>query len=111
MCPEPLRPGDVRCRLVGDAFGAEFEEPRVGVVHEGDVEAVDPGHRLLGLVVMAVEVPSRSEQEITTTHRYRITVDDGPHSLALHHESERILAVPVFGGGLVRAEVLDGGPQ
>ena len=82
--PPARRPG----RLVGDGVGAEFEEPGVGVVHERDVEAVDPRHRRIGLVVVAVERPTRGEQEITAARRDRVPVDHPPHALALDHEPD-----------------------
>ena len=111
MGPQPFGAGHVRGCLVGDPFGAELEERGVRVVHERNVQAVDPGHRLIGFVVVAVEVPAGGEQEVAAAHGDRVAVDDGPYPLALDDEPERVLAVPVFGGGLVRPEVLDGGPQ
>ena len=98
-------------RLVGDPVAAELEEGGVGVVDEGDVQPVDPRHRLVGLVVVAVELPARGQQEVAASHRDRVAVDDGPHALALDDEAEGVLAVAVLGSDLVPAEVLDGRPQ
>ncbi len=111
MAPEPFGPGDLRGVPAGDLVRAEFEEPGVGVVHERDVEAVDPGHGRVAGVVVAVERPARREQEVAAAHGHRVPVHDGPHALALDHEPEGVLGVPVLGRGLVRAQVLDGGPQ
>jgi len=111
MRPQPLRPGDVRSGFVGDAVAAVFEEAGVRVVGEGDVQPVDPSHRLIGLVVVAVEVPAGCQQEVAAAQGHRVTVDDGPHALALDDEAKGVLAVAVFGRGLARPEVLDGRPQ
>ncbi len=62
-------------------------------------------------VVVAVPVPAGLGQEVAAAHRDRVAVDDGPHALALDDEAEGVLGVPVLGGVLARAEVLDRGPQ
>ena len=111
MGPEPLGARNVRGGLVRDAFGAEFEEPGVGVVHERDVQSVDPRHRLVGVVVVAVEVPARRQQEVPAAHRHRIPVDDRPDAFALDDETEGVLRVAVLRGCFVRAQILDRRPQ
>src|SRR5258706_570212 len=83
MRPQPLGPGYLGSRLVGHALGPELEEPGIGVMDERDVEAVNPRHRLVGLVVVTVEMPTGGEQEVTAAHRDRIPVDHRPHPLAL----------------------------
>ncbi len=109
--PQPLGPGDVGGGLVGHAVGSELEEPGVGVVDERDVEAVDPRHRVVGLVVVPVEVPAGGEQEVAAAHGHRIAVDHGPHAFTLDDEPEGVLRVPVLGRGLLGSEVLDRRPQ
>ena len=78
---------------------------------ERDVEAVNPHHRLVGLVVVTVEMPTRGEQEVTTAHRDRIPVDHRPHPLALDDETEGVLAVTVLRRRLLGAQVLNRRPQ
>jgi len=84
-------------------------------VDERDVQTVDPRHRLIGLVVVPMEMPARGEQEVAAAHRHRITVDHRPHALALALalalEAERVLGVTMLRRGLLRPEVLDGRPQ
>ncbi len=92
--------------------GAELEEPGVRVVDERDVETVDPRHRLIGLVVVAVEVPARGgEQEVAAAHRDRVTVDHGPHAFTFDDEAECVLRVAMLGRGFLGAEILDRRPQ
>ena len=113
MAPEALGPGALgggplpRAELIA----AGLEELRLGDVLERDVEAVDPGHRLLGGVVVGVPVPARLGQEVAPAHRHRVAADDRPDALALEHEPEGVLGVPVLGGVLARHQVLDRGPQ
>ncbi len=95
----------------GELVGAELEESRVQLGDERDVEAVEPGHRLVGDVLVLVEGPARRQQQVTAAHRHRVPVDVGPHTLAVDDEPEGSLAVAVRGGDLARAQVLDRGPQ
>jgi hypothetical protein len=91
MGPEPFGTGDLRGGFVGDALGAELEEPGVGVVNERYVQPVDPSHWPVGVVVVAVDVPARGEQEVTAGHPHRVTVHHRPHALAFDHEAEGVL--------------------
>ena len=109
--PEPLGAGPGGRRAVGDLVGARLEERGADVVDERDVEPVEPRHRPVGLVVVAVEPPAGGEQEVAAAHGDRVVVDDGPHALALDDEPERVLGVPVDGGVLARVEVLDRRPE
>ncbi len=111
VCPQSFGAGSVGGGAVRDLIGAELEKRRPGVVDEGDVQAVEPGHRGVGLVVVTVEAPARSEEEVPAAHRDRVAVDDGPDTLALHNEPESMLRVPVDRGVLARVEVLDRRPQ
>ncbi len=58
MRPEPLPTREAGRRVVRHALGAEFEEAGVVLVDEGDVEPVEPGHGLVGVVMVAVKVPA-----------------------------------------------------
>ena len=111
MAPEPLAARVERRGIVGDALGAELEEADVVLLRERDVEPVNPRHRLVGRVVVAVEMPARRQQEIAAAHAHRIAVDDGPHAFALDHEAEGVLRMAMLGRGLARPQILDGGPQ
>jgi hypothetical protein len=109
-----FRPEDIYqgARLaLAELLLSELEERRLDRVLERDVQPVDPRHRPVGDVVVAVPVPACLRQEVTPAHRDRVAVDDRPHTLTLDHEPEGVLGVPVLGGGLARAEVLDRRPQ
>ena len=61
--------------------------------------------------MVGVPVPARLRQEVAPAHRHRVAADDRPDALALEHEPEGVLGVPVLGGVLARQQVLDRGPQ
>ena len=111
MTPQPLVAG-MGGRVAGrQRVGAQLEETGIDLPHERDVQPVDPGHRLVGGVVMLVPSHAGREQEVASTHRDRVVVDVGPHPLALDDEAERRLRMAMRRGLLARAEVLDRGPQ
>ena len=91
MAPKPFPARDVGGRVVGDALGTVLEEAHVHLPRERDVEAVDPRYRVVGRVLVAVEVPPRSQQEVAAAHPDGIAVDHRPDPLALDDETESIL--------------------
>ena len=113
MAPQALGTRALRCGLlrVADLVPAELEELRLGDVLQRDVQAVDPGHRRLRRVVVRVPVPAGLRQEVAAAHRHRVAADDRPDALALEHEAEGVLRVPVLGRVLPRHQVLDRRPQ
>src|SRR3954447_12118852 len=111
MGPKSFGAGAIRGGVVGDFIGPQLEERRADVRGEGDVETVEPSHGGVGLVVVTVEAPSRSEQEVSTTHRDGVVVDDCPYPLSLDDESKCVLTVPVDRGILTRVQILNGRPQ
>src|SRR4051794_29393453 len=78
---------------------------------EGGVEAVEPSHGGVRLVVVAVEAPSRSEQKIPATHSDGVVVDDCPHPLSLDDESKCVLTVSVDRRILTWVQILNSRPQ
>ena len=61
--------------------------------------------------VVAMEVPTRRQQQVAAAHAHRVSVHHQPYALALHDKSERVPANGGVRGRLMRAEVLDGSPQ
>ena len=111
MAPKPLAARKVRRGIVGHAIGAELEETDIHLLRERDVQAVDPGHRLVGVVVVSVEAPSGRQQKVAPAHAHRIAVDHRPDALALDHEAEGVLRMAMFRRRLARTEILDRGPE
>ena len=62
-------------------------------LHDADVEAVHPYHRLVAWVV--VPGPRRRDDEVTRVHRGALAVDRGVRARALDDEAQRRLRVAV----------------
>ena len=92
--------------LVGALGEGGIEE-----LHHGDVEAVEPEHRLIGLVGMIVPGHRRRDDEIAGLHRGLLAVDGGEGALALEYEAQRRLAVPVGRRDFARHHELDAGVE
>src|SRR5438445_111316 len=63
-----------------------LEEHRVQRLDEGDVEAVHPHHRPVGLIAVIVPRPARRQDEVAGRHVDALAVDGGVGPLALHDE-------------------------
>ena len=111
IAPQALSAAVFRRVETGELVGAEFEEAHIHLLAERHIKPVDPGHRLIGDVLVAVPIAARCKQQVAPAHPDRIAVHDCPDPLAFDDEAEGVLAVAVFGGHLAWPQVLDRSPQ
>ena len=109
--PQLLRARPVGRGLVLDSVVAVLEEGGIQLLHQRDVQPVQPGHGPVACVMVAVPEHGRGEQEVTGTHGNGVAVNHGPDSLASDDEPERALRVAVRRGDFADPQVLDGRPQ
>src|SRR5438270_3276751 len=76
MSPQPLGAGSAGRAGIGQRVGAVGEEPTVGLLDGGDVEAVQPRHGRVSDVLMAVEMLAWREQTVATLPRHAVAVYD-----------------------------------
>ena len=72
------RPGAAILAMLGKA----------GIEHldEGNVEPVEPDHRLVGLIAMIVPQPRRGQDQVVLLHIGPLAVERGEGALARHDE-------------------------
>ena len=104
--PQPLAARDIRGRGVRNLFRPELEKPDIHLLAEGDIQPVQPGHRRVAVIVMAVKTPTRRQQQVAPAHPHRIAIDHRPDAFALDDKAKRVLRMAVLGRRLARAEIL-----
>jgi hypothetical protein len=81
-------------------------ELRIEQADGGDVETIEPDHRLVGGVAMVMPLAARRQHQIVLAHDRLLAIERGEGPVALHHEAQRALAVAVAGGDLARQDQL-----
>ena len=76
------------------------------VMHERQVEHVEPDHRLMAIMAVLVPQAGRRQDQVAAAHRAFLAVDRGPGALALHHHAHRIGRMPMRGRPLAGQQQL-----
>src|SRR5258706_2278714 len=87
-------------------LGVELVELRGEGLHDADVEAVHPYHRLVAGVAVVVEGPRGRDDEIARPHGGALAVDRRVGARALDDEAQRRLRMAVAGRDLARQDEL-----
>ena len=88
-----------------------LDEGSVEHLDDGDVEPVEPEHRLVGVVAVVVPGHVGGDDEIAGMHGRALAVDAGVGALALQHEAQRRLRVAVRARDLVGHHELHAGVE
>ena len=86
-------------------------ERGVEELDDRDVEAVEPEHRLVGLVAVVVPRHRRRDDEVAVVHRRPLAVHGRVRAVAFEHEAQGALRVPVCGRDLARQHELHAGVE
>ena len=79
--------------------------------HDGNVQTVEPYHRLVAQVAMVVPGPGRRDDEVAAAHRRAFAIDRGVGTLAVQHQTQRGLRVAMGRRHFARHDELQAGIQ
>ena len=88
-----------------------FRKRRIQKLHDRNVQAVQPEHRLAGLVPVIVPRHRRRDDEVPIVHRRALAVDGRMRAAAFEHEAQRTLRVSMCRRDFSRQHELHAGIQ
>ena len=86
-----------------------LDEGRIQHLDDGNVEPVEPEHRLVGVIAVIVPGHVGRDDEVARRHRRALAVDAGVRAFAFQHEAQRRLRMAVRARHLVRHDELHAG--